>query len=89
MKEKAEEQTLQALARATALTFAAEAVVAAELGVVAAVMVAKSALPVAVALAAEAVVAPGLRCLPYSALPRVVLLDQCFAAVRPSLDSFR
>ena len=50
----------QALARATALTFGAEAVVA--------VMVAKSALSVVVALAAEAVammvsgVAPGLRC---------------------------
>lgn len=83
----------QALARATALTFGAEAVVAAELVTAAAVMVAKSAL--SVALAAEAVammvsgVAPGLRCPLYSALPRVVLLDQCCAAVRPSLDSSR
>jgi hypothetical protein len=64
-KEKEVEQTLPALARATGLTFGAEAVVAAEL-VAAAVTVAKSAL--SVALAAEAValmvagVAPGLRC---------------------------
>ena len=74
-----------------ALTFAAEAVVAAEPVVAAAVMVAKSALSVAVALAAQAVagVAPGLRCPLCWALPRVVLLDQCFAAVRPSLDSSR
>jgi hypothetical protein len=89
-KEQAKEQTLLTLAPATALTFAAEAVVAAEPGVAAAVTVAKSALSV-VALAAEAAeaVAPGLRCPPYSALPRVVLLDRCFAAVRPSLDSSR
>ena len=80
----------QALARAMALTFAAEAVVAVELAVAAAVTAAKSVLSVA-ALAAEAVaeVAPGLRCPPYSALPRMVLLDQCFAAMRPSLDSSR
>lgn len=72
------------------LTFAAEALVAAELAVAAAATVAKCA-PQAVAAAVARVeaVAPGLRCPPYSALPRVVLLDQCFAAVRPSLDSSR
>ena len=78
------------LARATALTFAAKAVVAVELVVAAAATVAKSALSVvALAAVAEAEATPGLRCPPYSALPRVVLLDQCFAAGRPSLDSSR
>ena len=43
---------------------------------------------VVAALVAEAE-APGLKCPPLLALPAVVLLDQCFAAVRPSLDNSR
>jgi hypothetical protein len=77
------------LAVATELTFAGVAVVAAQVAA-AAVMVAKCAPQVAAALAAEAVeeAAPGSLCQPYSAL-LATLLDQCFAAMRPSRDSFR
>ena len=70
--------------------FAAEAeavLVAAEPAAVAAV-VAKSE-PLLAAVAVALAVAPGLKCPPLLALPAVVLLDQCFAAVRPSLDSSR
>lgn len=65
---------------------------AAELAVAAAAVTAAKSAPQVVAEAVAMMVAevvPGLRCLPYSALPPVVRLDQCFAAVRPSLDSSR
>lgn len=90
--EPAKERTSLAIEPATALTFAVE-LAKAELAVVAVVAaVAKSAPQEAVAALAGAValrVAPVLKCPPSSALPRVVRLDQCFAAVQPSLDNSR
>lgn len=71
---------------ATARTLAAE--VETELAA-AAVMVAKSAQAAAVELVAElAAEVPVAKC-PPCLRPSVVRLDQCFAAVRPSLDSSR
>jgi len=80
-----------ARAQATALTLPVEEVVVATELAAAAVTVAKFAPSVVAAPAVEVVVeaAPGLQCQPYSALPPMVLLDQCFAAMRPSLDSSR
>ena len=86
--EAATEQTSLALEPATERTFAVE-LAEAELVVAAAVAtVAKSAQLGAVVAALEEV-APVLKCPLSLVLPRVARLDQCFAAVQPSLDSSR